>query len=170
MAKAKKSTPIAAEVSPKIDIIKTLNEITQELLDLCGVNGNVEITEESNDTGAIYHVVIESTEEAGLLIGAHGLTLAAIQSFLGMALRTRTGDWHRVLVDVSGWRQKHEEYLLSLAKQSADRAKMTGEPQYLYNLTPAQRRIIHTALSEMKDVESVSEGEGADRYLIVKAL
>ncbi len=154
----------------KPDISKVLIEVTDKLLDLCGVKATVTVSEEKATDGEIYHVVIESSEEAGLLIGAHGLTLTAIQSFLGMSLRTRTGDWHRVVVDVSGWRQKHEEYLLSLAKQSADRAKMTGEPQYLYNLTPAQRRIIHTALSEMKDVESISEGEGSDRYLIVKAL
>lgn len=169
MAKTKKTAAKESPEAPKTDISKILIEVSEKLLDLCGVKGGISVTEEAATDGAIYHVVIESEGEAGLLIGAHGLTLAAIQSFLGMSLRTRTGEWHRVVLDVSGWRQKHEEYLLSLAKQSADRAKMTGEPQYLYNLTPAQRRIIHTALSEMKDVESVSEGEGSDRYLIVKA-
>lgn len=170
MAKAKKETAAVVSEKSPVDVTKTLIEVSEKLLDLCGVKGTVTVTAEEATDGAIYHVVLESESEAGLLIGAHGLTLAAIQSFLGMSLRTRSGEWHRVVVDVSGWRQKHEEYLLSLAKQSADRAKMTGEPQYLYNLTPAQRRIIHTALSEMKDVESISEGEGTDRYLIVKAL
>ncbi len=149
-------------------IEKTLVELTDKLIQLTGIQAVVTVTEETSEEGATYHVVIESEKEAGLLIGAHGQTLAAIQSFLGMALRTRTGEWHRVVLDVSGWRQKHEEYLLSLAKQAADRAKQTHEAQYLYNLTPDQRRVIHTALSEMKGVISESEGEGADRYLIVK--
>lgn len=146
-----------------------LQEITEQLLKLSQVEAQVSVNEEKTEEGVVYHVVIESEREAGLLIGAHGQTLLAIQSFLGMALRTKTDEWHRIVVDVSGWRQKHEEYLLSLAKQAADRAKQTGEAQYLYNLTPSQRRVIHTALSEMKGVTSESEGEGTDRYLIVKA-
>ncbi len=152
----------------KQNISEVLKELTLKLLELSSITGNVEVTEEASAEGALYHVVIESEKEAGLLIGAHGATLLAIQSFLGMALRTRTGEWHRVVVDVSGWRQKHEEYLVSLAKQAADRAKQTGEAQYLYNLTPSQRRVIHTALTEIGGVISESEGEGTDRYLIVK--
>lgn len=148
--------------------IETLKEITAKLLELSGVVGTITVTKEDSAEGDVFHVVIESEKEAGLLIGAHGATLTAIQSFLGMALRTRTGEWHRIVVDISGWRQKHEEYLISLAKQAADRAKQTGEAQYLYNLTPAQRRVIHTALTEMTGVKSESEGEGADRCLVVK--
>lgn len=150
----------------KINIEDSLKEISQKLLNLSGVKGSVQVTKEKIEGGDIYHVVIESSEESGLLIGAHGSTLESIQSFLGMALRTRTGEWHRVSVDISGWRAKHEEYLVSLAKQAADRAKQTNESQYLYNLTPAQRRVIHAALTDM-GVKSESEGEGADRFIVV---
>lgn len=167
---AKKKPETTTTTPSKIDVTATLVELTQKLLSLSGVTGNVTVHEESETEGALYHVIIESEHEAGLLIGAHGQTLLAIQSFLGMALRTRTNEWYRIVVDVSGWRQKHEEYLLSLAKQAADRAKQTHEKQYLYNLTPAQRRVIHTALSEMKGVTSESEGEGLDRCLVVTAV
>lgn len=159
---------IASMATKKTNIEEILKEVTEKLLDLSSVKATVSINKETAKDGDIYHVVIESESESGLLIGAHGATLEAIQSFLGMALRTRTEEWHRIVVDISGWRAKHEEYLVSLAKQAADRAKMTGEPQYLYNLSSSQRRIIHTALSEMGGVESTSEGEGAERYMVVK--
>lgn len=152
----------------KVSIENTIQELAEKLLTLSGVVAKVTVTPEKSAEDELFHVVIESENESGLLIGAHGQTLLAIQSFLGMALKTRTGEWHRLVVDVSGWRAKHEEYLLSLAKQAADRAKQTGEAQYLYNLTPSQRRVIHTALTEMGGVKSESEGEGNDRYLIVK--
>ena len=56
-----------------------------------------------------------------------------------------------------------------MATQTANHVKQTGEEQKLYNLTPTQRRIVHMALSTDKEIETTSEGEGQERYLIVKA-
>ena len=72
-----------------------------------------------------------------------------------------------IVVDVSNWREKEEERLISLATITAQRAKDTGEVQYLYNLTPAQRRVIHLTLSENPGVSTESQGEGKDRYLAI---
>ena len=36
------------------------------------------------------------------------------------------------------------------------------------DLTPAQRRVIHMALSEDSEIETESQGEGEERYLVVK--
>lgn len=132
------------------------------------IAAEIKVTEDKTpENEPVINVLIES-EEAGLLIGSHGSTLLSIQSFLGMAIREHTGEWVRVSVDVSGWKEKHEDYLVSLAKQAISRAKTTGEPQHLYNLTPAQRRVIHTALTEEADIVSESMGEGDDRYLVVR--
>src|SRR3990172_1360376 len=90
------------------------------------------------------------------------------EEVLGMMVRQETGEWKRVLVNVGDWREKQEEYLTQMAKTTAERAKTTGEPQPLYNLTPAQRRVIHMALSEDSEIETESQGEGEERYLVVK--
>lgn len=140
-----------------------LKETTEKLLELLELEGSVEIKE--NDGG--FDILIDSPEGSGLLIGSHGATLSAIQSFLSMTVRSKTGDWQKISVDIAGWKAKHEEYLVSLAKQAADRAKATGEPQYLYNLNPSQRRVVHTALSEIGGVVSESQGEGLERYMVV---
>ena len=55
-----------------------------------------------------------------------------------------------------------------MADQISQRVVETGQPQPIYNLTPTQRRIVHLALSESKDVETESTGEGEERYLLVK--
>jgi spoIIIJ-associated protein len=85
-----------------------------------------------------------------------------------MALKQQTGEWVRIVVDIGDWRQKHESHLASLAQAAAERAKATGEPQPLYNLTPSQRRVVHLALVGRDDVATESQGEGASRYLVVK--
>lgn len=146
-----------------IDLVK---KDANELLSLMGTKATVETEEDKeNET---FVVKIKTEDEAGLLIGHHGETLNSLQAILGMILRQKTGEWKRVLVNIGDWREKQEEYLKDMAKTTAERAKQTGEAQNLYNLTAAQRRVIHLTLSEDSEVETESVGEGEERYLIIK--
>lgn len=145
---------------------KKIEKIVSELLDLLQIKASIDIT--SKDEGFL--VIIDPEEEAGLLIGSHGSTLSAIQSFVSIALKQETGEWVRLTLDIGDWRQKQEEELSELADQAAMRARETGEPQHLYNLSPAQRRVVHMALSEMKGIETESRGEGTGRYLVVTSI
>lgn len=141
----------------------------EELMAKMDIEATIEVSEDTaEDNQKVYMVGIDSPREAGLLIGAHGATLHAIQSFLAMAIKQKSGEWVRVVVDIGEWRQKHDEHLAGLAQQAAERAKQTGEVQMLYNLTPAQRRVVHLALSQETGIETASEGEGDGRYLVVK--
>ncbi|OGM75159.1 hypothetical protein A2382_04340 [Candidatus Woesebacteria bacterium RIFOXYB1_FULL_38_16] len=152
-----------------IDLEKETKKLTEKLLSLLNVEATVVVSEiESKEKEKSISVEIETKDESGLLIGAHGINLNAIQSFLALTLRQKTGEWIMVSVDVGQWRARHEDYLNQLAVQASDRARLTKEPQYLYNLTPAQRRIIHMHLSSENDITTESEGEGENRYLIVK--
>ena len=69
--------------------------------------------------------------------------------------------------NVGDWREKQEEHLRILAKEAAERAKETGNPQPIYNLTPSQRRIVHMELTNDKEVVTESTGEGDERYLVI---
>ena len=102
-----------------------------------------------------------------LLVIAIVWFLNSIQIILGMMYRQKTGEWKRILVNVADWREKEQVRLENLAEVTAQRVIETGEPQSLYNLTSAQRRIVHLTLSENKRIETESLGEGKDRYLIV---
>jgi len=150
----------------KKDLTKTVQKQAEELLSLMGTKAKAEVSYDAENESFVVSVVTD--EETGLLIGRHGETLNSLQSILGMMVRQETGEWKRVLVNVGDWREKQEEYLTEMAKTTAERAKATGEPQPLYNLTPAQRRVIHLALSENSEVETESQGEGEERYLVVK--
>jgi spoIIIJ-associated protein len=157
-------------VTAQSKLEKETDKLTNKLLELLGIEAsvNIEKIKQEDSSEVALHVEIDAQTESGLLIGAHGATLNAIQSFLALALKQKTGEWARINLDVGQWRQRHEEYLAELAHQAAERARSTGEPQHLYNLTPAQRRIVHLALSRQKDISTESLGEGENRYLIVK--
>ena len=139
-------------------------KLAKELLDLIGSNAKLEVKEDEE----IFYLNINADDETGLLIGRHGETINSLQTVLSLAMRQKTGIWKRIVVNVGDWREKEESKLQNLAKQAAQRAIETGEAQPIYNLTPPQRRVIHLALSEDKEVETESLGEGKDRYLLVK--
>jgi spoIIIJ-associated protein len=141
-------------------------KMANDLLSLMGTKAQVKASEDKKNEAV--RIDIETEEETGLLIGRHGETIEAIQSVLGMMLKKKTGDWMRIVVDVGGWREKQEERLRDLATQTAERAKETGEGQPLYNLSPAQRRIIHITLADNPDIETESAGEDEERYLIIR--
>lgn len=153
-------------MAKKKDKVLIVKKITKELLALMGSKARAKVSEDKETDSIV--VDIESEDEAGLLIGSRGDTLNSLQSIIGMIFRKRYGDWQRILVNISDWRERQEGRLRELADQSANRAKETKEPQTLYNLTAFERRIIHITLSKDKEIETESAGEGRERYLIVK--
>ena len=148
------------------DRLKKIEESAVKLLSLMGSRAKVSVSSDKADQAVLIN--LETDDETGLLIGRQGETLMAIQTILGMIARKNFEEWVRIIVNVGDWREKQESRLKELATQTGLRAKETGEPQYLYNLTPNQRRIIHLALSEDKELETESQGEGKERYLIVR--
>ena len=150
----------------KPDTKSEVAQLAKELLSLMGTNATAEVSEDP-ENGA-FVVSINAGDAAGLLIGRRGETLLSFQMVLGVMVRQKLGEWVRIVVDVGDWREKEEERLNSLALAAAERAKETGQPQPLYNLSPAQRRVVHLALSNDPDIETESLGEDAERYLVVK--
>jgi len=139
----------------KIDKLSLAKKATLKILKMMGTDAKATFSySEENDE---ILVEIKTSEETGLLIGHRGETINALQSIIGMIIRRNMGEWTRVIVNIGDWRAKQEDYLKGLANQAAERAKETGEPQTLYNLTPAQRRIVHLALGEEKDIYHVVE-------------
>ena len=148
------------------DQVKKIEEFTVKLLSLMGSRAKVSISVDEEDQTV--RINLDTDDETGLLIGRQGETLMAIQTILGMIARKNFEEWVRIAVNVGDYQEKQESRLKELGFQTALRAKETGEPQYLYNLTPNQRRIIHLTLSEDKVLETESQGEGKERYLIVR--
>ena len=149
----------------KSDVVSICDKVIGELLKLIGTKSKAE-TSYDKDNDCI-NIDIKADEESGLLIGKKGETVNSLQKFVALSLRRSTGEWHRVMVNVGDWREKQQLRLEELATQTADRARETGDPQNLYNLTAGQRRVIHLFLSNEKDIKTESVGEGEERYLVV---
>lgn len=153
-----------ATKKPELDV-KKVETVAEGLLEKMGTAAKVSASVDGDSV----LLDIQTEEHKGLLIGSRGETLAAFQTILNLLLRNETGEWQNVVVNIGDWREKQEDYLVSLAKQAASRAVETGRPQNLYNLSASQRRVVHTYLAEDPTVDSFSEGEGRERYLVIRA-
>ena len=66
----------------------------------------------------------------------------------------------RIILDTENYRVRREENLVHLAYTTADRVRSTRNSVLLEPMNPFERRLIHTTLNEIPDVETKSEGEG----------
>ena len=143
--------------------IKILEEITQELFDLLRMKVTFTIKKEEE-----VFVIQLKTEDPGVLIGYHGQALAALQQMITMIAFKKNGEWVRVLVDVEDYREKRKEVLERMAISMAEKVKVSGKSQLLPPMSSFERRIVHVILAERPEVETVSEGEGDQRHIVVK--
>ena len=104
----------------------------------------------------------------GLLIGPKGMTLLAIQDLTRTVVQRRTGGTNgRIHVDVGGYRQKRADALGRFARQVAEQVRITGTPKALEAMPAPDRKVVHDALADIDGVSTSSEGEGAERRVVI---
>ena len=139
-------------------------ESIREIIEKLQVPATIEVSRQDS----IFFVDIDS-EDSSLLIGKHGVNLESLQFILAVRIKTLTGDDDfEIYVDVGNWRRRKEEKLKQMALDAAQRVETENEPQAIYNLTNSERRVVHVALADHPAVETISEGEGENRHIIVK--
>jgi len=143
-------------LEPAGDFENQIIEFIEGLIQRMGVSARVQISfREDNKIG----IDIDS-QDSGILIGKRGQTLEALQTIANVAAG-RIQDGHpRIIVDSQNYRSRRERNLVRLAYQTADEVRRTRDSKLLEAMNPFERRLIHTALSKKRDVETSSEGEG----------
>ena len=108
-----------------------------------------------------------SGEKVSNLIGKRGETLNAIQEVLSNVLKNAGYREKRVFFDVENYKNRREMSLINLAERMAAKAVKIGKPIKLERMSAYERKIIHTALQDMENVTSKSEGEEPNRRLVI---
>jgi spoIIIJ-associated protein len=102
---------------------------------------------------------IES-ENAAVMIGRQGKTLDSFQLLLNIYAGRIGNKRIKVVVDAEGYRQRRERQLMSIANRTADQVRKSRGSKLLEAMNPFERRLIHTTLSPIENIETISEGEG----------
>jgi spoIIIJ-associated protein len=107
-------------------------------------------------------------DDLGLLIGPRGQTLTALQELTRTVVQRRVPlSRTRLMVDVAGYREARREALARFTHQVADRVKASGEPQELEPMSAADRKVVHDTANGIDGVATRSEGEDADRHVVI---
>jgi len=106
-------------------------------------------------------------ENLGLLIGRRGETLSALQLLVSLIVGHRTKHRMRIIIDAENYRQRREENLRSLALRVAQQVRNYRRSIALEAMPPHERRIVHIALAESKDISTESIGEGDTRRVVI---
>lgn len=105
--------------------------------------------------------------EPQMLIGQRGQTLFDIQRILRAIMSRNLKKFLYVNLDINSHKKKKAEYLKNLANRIADEVLFVGEERILPPMENYERRIVHMALSERKDVKTESRGEKDERRVII---
>ncbi len=107
-----------------------------------------------------------SGPDAAIAIGKHGDTIKALEYLANLMSRQSSGG--KVRLDSDGYRERREVSLQRLANSAARDVLNSGKTVYLEPMTSWERRIIHMALKDRKDVETHSIGVDPDRKVAVR--
>ncbi len=100
------------------------------------------------------------TESASILIGKKGRNIDALQLLANVYAGTLGHSDIKIVLDSENYRLRREEALVRIAYETAEDVRRTGRSVLLEPMNPFERRIIHTTLNDIIDIETKSEGEG----------
>ncbi len=106
--------------------------------------------------------------ENPLLIGKNGKTLDALQNLMKNYINLFADEFYVVLVDIGGYKEQRKKQLEILATKTAKEVARTRISARLGKMNAYERRVIHTKLSDWRDVVTESEGEEPNRHIVIK--
>lgn len=152
-------TPEVKEKKLRQDKILDPLKFLKGLFESAGKNVEISVQEDEN-----YITYVVDGEELSDMIGHRGETFYAISRLL----QTVSGKTEKkLLIDIGGYREKRKESLTALAYRMANKVAQSGRYARLDPMSPADRRIIHTALQNDKRVSTLSKGTEPHRYVMI---
>ena len=157
----------SADEKPVTYGVKNVDGLIKYVKDILDHMDIGEVTITSTDIEKGVKLDIEG-EGMGAVIGRRGETLDAIQCLASLYCnQEEEGEFKRVVLDTSGYREKREKTLQALAAKTARQALRSGRNQSLEPMNPYERRIIHSAVQEIDGVTSWSVSDGKNRRVII---
>lgn len=145
------------------DIKQEAEKTLRKTLNLMKVSAEIKSITEKEEA---VEVEIEG-EDSGILIGRRGQTLEALQYLLNIMVNRGIAEPKRIVLDIEEYRARRMSELQELASRTAERVAQSKSSIALRPMSAYERRIIHMALQDNDEVETVSEGEEPDRKVLI---
>jgi spoIIIJ-associated protein len=146
-------------------------EITKDLLQRVGFEGEVKFAENGPSESRLATISIESDKDLSMLIGKNGQNLEAFERLVRLLASRKLVDQENDLhfiIDVNDYRKSRTDYLIGIARDVARRVIQTQRAEALSPMSSYERRLVHTELASYKEIQTESVGQEPRRRIIVK--
>ena len=160
----------AKKVKREDYIVKNKDSIVNYLQNIVVAMGYPDATVDFIEDGNRHFTLnIKTEDNTSLIIGKRGITLNSLQFLVNNYAKKFSSHYFRIEVDCDNYRENRKKTLEDLALNLAKKSKKIGKPVELEPMTSVERKIIHNALTGIKNVETESRGEEPHRYLVITA-
>lgn len=155
------------------DMGKFLKKCIVDLIGLMGLKRQkyeIEVKQEQD----VVQVNLSFPEEktGSLLIGKNGKTLQAlntvVQSIFNHKYKDSQNKPPRISIDINNYNLRQEQKIKDIVNRAIKIVSKTKKPYTLQPMNPRMRRFVHLILKDSKEFQTVSEGEGANRRVVIK--
>ena len=157
----KTSKSSKAQENEKAVTLEEVKDFVQGLLDNMSLIAKATIV---NEDPATIEIIAEKASD---VLGFKGENIDAIQTLAGAKFNVGRKDYKKLVVDCENYRAKREETLVALAHRLEAKATEMRREVILEPMSPFERRIIHTALSDSATVTTRSDGAEPNRFIVI---
>lgn len=160
---------MASEFPAQRELSKDIEKATEEVADYVKkiiYEMDIEATVETSHNRRQINLQIE-TPEAGRVIGYHGKVLKSLQLLSQNFLHDRYSKNFSVILNVHDYVEHRTETLIEFTRKAASRVLETGKDYVMDPMSNSERKIVHKTITSIEGVDSYSEGNDPNRYVVV---
>ncbi len=151
------------EIVKVTDVADYGKQLIEEFLKGFNLNGNVETRIREKQIS--YKLF---TDNNSIIIGKQGHILESLQTFVKQAIYNHIDIFANVILDVENYKEKQNYFLEKNVKRLAREVTISKVDIKLDPMNSYDRRVVHNALSGFDYIETISEGEEPNRYVVIK--
>ena len=157
------SKKITISVEETSDVILFIEEYIKDICHAINLDASLKTFYREN----LIKVLIE-TNHNSILIGNNGKSLESLNELVKLAVSQRFKKKFRILLDIGNYKDKKYSRVIHEAKKVAKEVLSTHVDTKLEPMTPDERKKVHNALTNWKNIKTESVGDGKNRAVVIK--
>lgn len=154
---------VTAEVFGPSDVLNFIENYLRTFFDNLEFSIDIVVSKENNT----YHVNMNADNNA-IIIGRGGQSLHGLSQVLRNATNNHFKQRFYIVLDINNYKEERHSKVGSIARRVAKDVQRTRIDAILDPMPNDERKVIHQVLANYDHIETVSEGEGSARRVIIK--
>ncbi len=155
----------------KEQFIEEITSLTEEFVSKLGLDGDISVIDDE-EKGHCLVVSFNTTQKIDDFIGRGADGLRSFEHLLRILANRRISAeiQSSFILDINDCRKAKTNDLITLARDTADRVRISKKAEALNPMSSYERRLVHLELASSSDIATESIGEDPKRRIVIKPL